>query len=83
MAYFFLKPIPVCRLLREESGVFEAEWLKLKGKAAVMDRPLFRQRKKFPLSAAFCASVIVSVGVFPALMYLFGVPDNLDRKSVV
>ena len=50
---FLRKPVPVCRLLREKPGVFEAEGFQVKGKAFVMDAPLLGEGKEFPLAAAF------------------------------
>ena len=71
------KPVPVCCLLREKTGVLKAEGLQVECKPFVTNGPLFRQIKKFPLAPAFAAAVVMAVHVFPAFMALRGIPDNL------
>ena len=66
--------------------MLEAEGLQVKGQAMVMNRPLLWQIKKFPLSAAFGASVVVGVRLPPPAVFLGGIPDDLwiraDQKIV-
>ena len=44
--------------------MLEAEGLQIKGEISVMDSPLLRQIKKFPLAASFLAAVVVAVLLF-------------------
>ena len=74
---FITEPVPVDSLLREKTSVFETEWFQMKSKILVMKIPLLWEIKKFPFTAAFFASVVVSIHVFPSTAYLWGVPDHL------
>ena len=75
------KPIPVDSLLWEKSGVFETERFQMESKIFVMEIPLLREVKEFPFTAAFFASVVVGVHVFPSTAYLRSVPDNLRIRT--
>ena len=77
----FREPVPVYRLFREEPGMFEAEWLQVKGKIFVADLPLLGKIEKFPLAAAFLAPVIMSVGMFPSCVGPGSVPDDLGVRT--
>ena len=80
------KPVPVGRLLREQSGMLERKRLELESQAdprhliPVTDRPLLRQVEKFPFPAAPGRSVIVSVGMFPSPVPLRRIPDHLGIR---
>ena len=63
--YQFAEPVPVCRLLREETGVLETEWLQVECELFVIYGPLLWQTEEFPFSAALVASVIVTVEFIP------------------
>ena len=75
------KPVPVCRLLRKQSGMFETEWLQVESQRFIMNLPLLREIEKFPLAAAFFTAVIMSVFVLPARIVLRGVPDDLRVRT--
>ena len=75
------EPVPVDSLLREKSGVFETEWFQMESKIFVMEIPLLREIKEFPFTAAFFASVIMGVHVFPSTAYLRSVPDHLRIRT--
>ena len=81
IADFFPKPVPVYCLFRKKSGVFEAEGFQVEGEMLIMKIPLLGKIKKFPLSAAFFASVVMGVHIFPAPAYFWGVPDNLRVRT--
>jgi len=81
IADFFPKPVPVYRLFRKKSGVFEAEGFQVEGEMLIMKIPLLGKIKKLPFSAAFFASVIMGVHIFPAPAYLWGIPDNLRVRT--
>ena len=51
--------------------------VRIEGQVLVVDGPLLRKVKEFPFSAAFLASVIVTVHFLPAFMISGGVPDDL------
>src|SRR5699024_696951 len=76
----FRKPIPVGSLLREKSGVLEAEGLQIKCQIPVVDGPLGGEVQEFPLSAALLAAVIVGIAFPPALQCLWGIPDDLGVR---
>ena len=78
---FFRKPVPVCRLFREESRMFKAERLQIKGQIPVMDLPLLRKAEEFPFSAAFFTSVIMCVWMIPPAVCLFSIPDYLRVRA--
>src|SRR5699024_1883985 len=80
-AYFFTEPVPVYRLFRKQSGVFEAEWFQPEGKFLIMYFPLLGKIKKFPFTAAFFAPVIMSVAVFPPAFSFRRVPDDLGIRT--
>ena len=63
--YQFAEPVPVCRLLREETGVLETEWLQVECELFVIYGPLLWQTEEFPFPAALIASVIVTVEFIP------------------
>ena len=65
LADLFLHPVPVCRLLREETGVLETEWLQVECELFVIYGPLLWQTEEFPFSATLVASVIVTVEFIP------------------
>jgi hypothetical protein len=61
--------------------VFEAEGFQVEGEMLIMKIPLLGKIKKLPFSAAFFASVIMGVHIFPAPAYLWGIPDNLRVRT--
>ena len=63
--YQLTEPVPVCRLLREETGVLETEWLQVECELFVIYGPLLWQTEEFPFSAPLVASVIVTVEFIP------------------
>ena len=85
------EPIPIGSLLREQSGVLEAEGLQVKGKLrigsqgkagiCIGDGPFVGQIKELPFTAAFCASVIMAVFLFPAGMVMGSIPDDLGIRA--
>ena len=74
------EPVPVDRLLREKSGVLEAERLQhemtLLTVSGVGDHPFLGKGEEFPVSATAFAAVIMSVRTIP-VMSLPGRPDYL------
>ena len=77
----FREPVPVGGLLREKTGVLEAEGLQIKGKRAVMNLPLFGKTEKLPFTAAFFAAVVVAVPVFPSSVFPRRIPDDLGIRT--
>ena len=78
---FFREPVPVCGLLREKTGVLEAEGLELEGKLLVVDAPLLWKIKKLPLSATLLAAVIMAVRMLPAVLLSWRIPDDLRIRA--
>ena len=87
------EPVPVHRLLREQTGMFETEGLQMEGqrirltggfllkRQGVMDRPLVRQMEELPFSAALGTSVVMTVFLLPALMLVGRLPDDLGIRT--
>ena len=87
------EPVPVHRLLREQTGMLEAEGLQMEGqrirltggfllkRQGVMDRPLVRQPEELPFSAALGTSVVMTVLLLPALMIVGRLPDDLGIRT--
>ena len=87
------EPVPVHRLLREQTGMLEAEGLQMEGqrirltggfllkRQGVMDRPLVRQPEELPFSAALRTSVVMTVFLLPALMIVGRLPDDLGIRT--
>ena len=62
--------------------MFKTEWLQVKGKLLINRKrivygPLFWQIEEFPFTATFGTSMVMSVHVFPAFFFLWGIPDDL------
>ncbi len=47
----------------------------------VLNMPFFRQVKKFPFTAAFITSVVMTVSFFPAAVALRRIPDYLRIQA--
>ena len=87
------EPVPVHRLLREQTGMLEAEGLQMEGqrisltggfllkRQGVMDRPFIRQMEELPFSAALGTSVVMTVLLLPALMIVGRLPDDLGIRT--
>ena len=70
------EPVPVDRLLGEESRVLEVKGLKSEGEIPIVDRPLLGEVSELPLAAAFIAAVVMGVGV-PPFSAARRLPDHL------
>ena len=57
--------------------MFESERFKIESQIVVTYLPFFGEIAKFPIAAAFIASVIVTVHITPALIGLFTIPYYL------
>ena len=66
----YFQTSPSWRPAPGKAGVFEAEWLQVKGEAFIVDCPLFRQIEEFPFASALGASVIMAVHLLPASVFL-------------
>ena len=77
---FIGEPVPVHRLLREKSRMFEAERFQVEAEIFISDLPLFGKIEKLPLSAALTASVIMAVHFPPARKVLRRIPDDLGVR---
>ena len=66
---------------REKSGMFKMKWFQMKFEISIGNLPLLRQIKKFPLSAAFIASVVMSVFLFPLSYFMRCVPNHLRVRA--
>ena len=75
------KPVPVCCLLREKTGVLEAEWFQMERKLLVMKIPLLGQIKELPFTASLGAAVIVCVHLAPSWLCLRCIPDYLRIRT--
>ena len=87
------EPVPIHRLLREQTGMLEAEGLQMEGQRisltggfllkwqGVMDRPFIRQMEELPFSAALGTSVVMTVFLLPALMIVGRLPDDLGIRT--
>ena len=87
------EPVPVHSLLREQTGMLEAEGLQMEGqrisltggfllkRQGVMDRPFIRQMEELPFSAALGTSVVMTVFLLPALMIVGRLPDDLGIRT--
>ena len=87
------EPVPVHRLFREQTGMFETEGLQMEGqrirltagfllkRQCVMDRPFIRQMEELPFSAALGTSVVMTVLLLPALMIVGRLPDDLGIRT--
>ena len=87
------EPVPVHSLLREQTGMLEAEGLQVEGqrisltggfllkRQGVVDRPFIRQMEELPFSAALGTSVVMTVFLLPALMIVGRLPDDLGIRT--
>ena len=75
------EPVPVGCLLRKEPGVLKTERLQVEDEIAVCDLPGLGQVEEFPAPAAFRAAVIVAVGILPASVLFFCLPDDLRVRT--
>ena len=77
----FCAPVPVYRLLRKETGVFETERLQMEGQIPVVDAPLPGKIEKLPFAASPAAPVVMRIGMFPPLVLVFCGPDYLRIRA--